>query len=77
VALSRGREREADTAAPAERQGSEYEAARLLKKDIRPEGVVRSVPAGTESLVQDCRTWKVHVEGSEEGLGTSWTFIQG
>jgi hypothetical protein len=75
VALSSGREREEEIAAPAERQGSAYSAARFLKKAIRPWEVSRSVPGGTEASVQDWRTWKVHVEGSEEGLGTSWTFF--
>lgn len=58
-------------AAPAEHQGSAYMAARDLKKVMRPAGVVRSVPVGTEASVQDCRIWKVHVDGS--GEGTSWT----
>jgi len=42
-------------AAPADAQGSAYMAARDLKKDMRPAGVLRSVCGGTEASVQDCK----------------------
>jgi hypothetical protein len=61
-------------AAAAERQGSANVEERDLKKDIRPDWVERSVPAGMVVSRKERRTWKVYVEGSWDGVGgMSWT----
>jgi hypothetical protein len=61
-------------AAAAERQGSANVDERDLKKDMRPDWVVRSVPAGMVASRKERRTWKVYVEGSWDVVGgMSWT----
>ena len=72
VPLSKGRSVSEAMARPTERQGSAYSVARCLKKARRPGYVERSTEEGRVLSSQDCRTWNVHVEGSE-GVGTSWT----
>jgi hypothetical protein len=61
-------------AAAAERQGSANVEERALKKDMRPDWVVKSVPAGMVVSRKERRTWKVYVEGSWDVVGgMSWT----